>query len=227
MFVPDIYQPPAASWVEELVRSFPLATLVTPGPERPFVTHLPTVLEDDLSGTVARPSGLVGSTILGHLNRANPHWLALRPGTAAVLVFQGPNGYVTPTIYGTTPAAPTWDFAAVHVHGTLHPIDSRAKTMRVVRETARIFEDRFAAGWDMSRSLGYFGQLLPGVAAFEVEIESVDGMFKLSQEQSPEVRRRVSDAFRRSERGLHRELAEMMNRLDRAVAWVGPDDGSR
>jgi transcriptional regulator len=226
VFVPDIYRPPDDGWIAELVRSFPLATLVTAGPDRPFVTHLPTVLERDLTGTSTPEPGL-GGTILGHLNRANPHWSALRPGTAAVLVFQGPGGYVTPTIYPTAPAAPTWNFAAVHVHGTLRPIDSPARTMRVVRQTARIFEERFGAGWDQGPSLGYFGQLLPGVAAFEVAIESVDGMFKLSQEKEPEVRRRVADAFAHSERGLHRELAALMNRLDQPAAVSGRADGPR
>lgn len=219
MFVPEIYRPPAPSWVEQLIRSFPLATLVTAGPGRPFATHLPTVPACDVTGAPRR--ALVGSTIFGHLNRANPHWSALCAGTAALLVFQGPGGYVSPTVYRTTPAAPTWNFAVVHVHGTLRPIDSPKRTMQVVRGTARVFEERFGAGWDMTPSLGYFGELLPGVAAFEVDVESVDGMFKLSQEQRPEVRRRVADAFGRSERGLHRELAAMMDRLNDTMVGGG------
>jgi transcriptional regulator len=64
----------------------------------------------------------------------------------------------------------------------------------------------------MNGSVGYFRTLLPGVGAFTLDIESVDGMFKMSQEQNPAVRRRVRDAFSESTCGLHQELAVMMDR---------------
>lgn len=220
MFVPEIYRSPDPAWLTELVRAYPLATLVTTGPDGPLATHLPIVFAADVEGTEA-PETLDGATLYGHLNRANPHWAALEGGTGALLIFHGPDGYVSPSVYRTTPAAPTWDFTAVHVRGALVPVARAAPTMRIVRATARVFEERFGAGWDQTASLGYFGTLLPGVGAFELTVTAAEGMFKLSQEQPPEVRGRVAAAFAHSDQGLHRRLAALIERAARARIGVG------
>jgi transcriptional regulator len=187
------------------------------------------LLEEDLDDVAPGRSDLTGGRIYGHLNQANPHWAALESGSAATLIFQGPNGYVSPSVYRTAPAAPTWNFTAVHLHGTVRRIEDREQTMRIVCATVRALERRLGTDWDMSGSTDYFRKLLPGVGAFVIEIESVDGMFKLSQEQVPEIRRRTSTAFSASERGLHRELAAMMNRLDEPAVrpLAGDADGPR
>lgn len=215
MFVPEIYRPPDPAWLTELVRAYPLAILVTTGPDGPLATHLPIVLAADVDGTEP-PETLEGTTLYGHLNRANPHWAALDGGANALVIFQGPDGYVSPAVYRTTPAAPTWDFTAVHVHGTLRPVARPAHTMRIVRATARVFEARFGDGWDQTSSLGYFGTLLPGVGAFALTVTAAEGMFKLSQEQEPDVRGRVAESFANSDHGLHRRLAALIERAARA-----------
>jgi transcriptional regulator len=168
-------------------------------------------LADDLDDIEPVGGDLAGGLIYGHLNRENPHWGALVSGSSATLVFQGPNGYVSPAIYETTPAAPTWNFAAVHIHGTLRRIEDSEDTMRIVCATARTLERRLGRGWNMDDSTHYFRTLLPGVGSFEITIESVDGMFKMSQEKRPEIRKRVSDSFSGSRRGLYQELAAIMN----------------
>lgn len=214
MYVPELYRPPGPEWNSDLVRRFPLAILVSGGPERPFATHLPTVLADDLDEAEPAGGDLTGGQIYGHLNRQNPHWGALISGSPVTLVFQGPNGYVSPAIYETTPASPTWNFAAVHIHGALRRVEDSEATMRIVCATARALEGRLGKGWNMDDSKDYFRTLLPGVGAFEITIDSVDGMFKMSQEKNLETREKVSAAFSGSRRGLCRELAAMMNSID-------------
>jgi transcriptional regulator len=220
VFVPEIYRSPDPAWLTELVRAHPLAILVTTGPDgRPLATHLPMVFAADVDGTEP-PETLDGVTLYGHLNSANPHWAALAGGTDALVVFHGPHGYVSPSVYRTNPASPTWDFTAVHVHGALRPVTRPALTMRIVRATARVFEDRFGAGWDQTSSLRYFGTLLPGVGAFELAVTAAEGMFKLSQEQEPDVCDRVAESFANSDHGLHRRLAALITRAVRARIGV-------
>jgi transcriptional regulator len=62
----------------------------------------------------------------------------------------------------------------------------------------RAFEARFGFDWEMSTSYGYFNEILPSVGAFEVEVTDVQSMFKLSQEQSPELRERVLHSLPRA-----------------------------
>jgi len=200
----------------DLMRGNPLALLASNGPDLdgPYATHLPVVPDPGLGG--AWPANRSGAVLYGHMNRANPHWEALRGGGNALLTFTGPHAYVSPTLYGVNPAAPTWDFTSVHVRGTLERIEADEageETLRVVQSTARTFESRFGAGWDMTGSIGYFREILPGVGAFRFTVSRADGMFKLSQEQKPEIRRRVQEDFGSRACSRHRATAKLMEEL--------------
>ncbi|MEO6701956.1 MAG: FMN-binding negative transcriptional regulator [Jatrophihabitantaceae bacterium] len=213
MFVPSHYREPDSSWMLELICSNPLAMLVSNGNEAdgPFATHLPVIPEPG-----ANPQwqpNLAGAKLLGHLNRANPHWAALETGAVALLTFTGPHAYVSPTVYETTPAAPTWNFTSVHAHCVLEKIDSLEDTLDVVQHTVRTFEGAFGAGWDMSESLDYFRRIVPAVGAFKATVTRAEGMFKLSQEQPPDVFDRVQCSFAGRESNRHRETARLMSKL--------------
>ncbi|MBQ1075632.1 FMN-binding negative transcriptional regulator [Micromonospora sp. C31] len=217
MFVPSDYQVDNAAWRAEIIRQNPLALMVTSAEPVPWATHLPVIVPPGAEFPARATNGadpFVGSTLLGHLNRANPHFAALSTGTHSILVFGGPHGYVSPTVYGTTPAAPTWNFTAVHVHGTVRMIDDAEQTLDVVRATVATYEGTFGTNWDATGSLDYFRRILPGVGAFEFRIDRVDAMFKLSQDQKPETRRRVTRSFAGSAVSSHRQLAKLMDRLD-------------
>ncbi|KOG32623.1 FMN-binding negative transcriptional regulator [Streptomyces resistomycificus] len=216
MFVPPPYREPDGSWMADLIRGNPLALLVGNGPDAdgPFATHLPVIPDPEASG--AWSADLSGAVLLGHMNRANPHWAALESGATAVLAFTGPHAYVSPTLYEVTPAAPTWNFTSVHVRGTVERIDERASAeaaLQVVQATVRAFEGRFGTGWDMSASLDYFRQILPAVGAFRFTVLGADGMFKLSQEQSAPVRERVQHSFGQRACSRHRATAALMEKL--------------
>jgi transcriptional regulator len=205
MFVPPPYREPDGSWTVDLIRNNPLALLVSNGgpAEGPWATHLPVIPDPRAAGELS--ADLSGAVLLGHMNRDNPHWAALQDGGAALLTFTGPHAYVSPTVYEVTPAAPTWNFTSVHARGTIERLDSPEASLEVVTSTVSAFEARFGTGWDMSESLGYFRRILPGVGAFRFTVTAVDGMFKLSQEQAPEIRDRVQQSF--SGRGCTRHLA--------------------
>ncbi|CAL9323710.1 FMN-binding negative transcriptional regulator [Streptomyces sp. R02] len=213
MFVPSFYREPDASWMVDLVRGNPLALAVSNGsPEAgPFATHLPVIFDPARSGD--RPGELQGATLLGHMNRANPHWPALQTGGILLLTFTGPHSYVSPTVYEKTPAAPTWNFTAVHARGVVEKIDSTEETLDVVKATVRAYEGEFGDGWDMTESVDYFRKILPAVGAFRFTVTRAEGMFKLSQEQPAEVRERVRGSFEQSACRYKRETAGLMSRL--------------
>lgn len=190
----------------------PLALLTTnaaDGSGVPYATHLPIIPDPDAT----LGANLSGAKLLGHMNRANPHWAALGTRTRALLVFTGPHAYVSPTIYQLTPAAPTWNFTAVHLRGTLRKIDSLEDTLAVVQATVRAFESAFGDGWDMCESIGYFRRIVPGVGAFHFDVTEAHSMFKLSQEQAPEIQQRVLQCFAARSSGRHNEVAGLMARL--------------
>ncbi|MER5935029.1 FMN-binding negative transcriptional regulator [Streptomyces sp. NPDC002054] len=216
MFVPPFYREPSGSWMVDLIRNNPLALLVHNGSPLagPFATHLPVIPDPDANREWA--PDLAGATLLGHMNRSNPHWAAIESGAVGLLTFTGPHGYVSPTVYGKTPAAPTWNFTSVHVRGTIQKIDSPGPsedTLEVVKSTVRAFETDFGDDWDMTESISYFRQILPEVGAFRFTVSGADGMFKLSQEQAPEIRDRVYRSFSERDCARHRAAASLMASL--------------
>ncbi|MFE6194463.1 FMN-binding negative transcriptional regulator [Streptomyces sp. NPDC057838] len=213
MFVPSHYREPDVSWMLDLIRDNPLALAASNGAptDGPFATHLPVITDPGWDG---RPEAdLAGMPLLGHMNRANPHWAALDTGTAILLTFTGPHAYVSPTVYDVTPAAPTWNFTSVHVHGVVERIESTEETLGVVQATVQAFEKDFGDSWDMTGSVDYFRRIVPGVGAFRVRVTKAEGMFKLSQEQRPEVRDRVVRSFAGRGCTRHAQTAELMTRL--------------
>ncbi|NLU79274.1 FMN-binding negative transcriptional regulator [Micromonospora sp. HNM0581] len=212
MFVPRMYREPEPQWIQELVRRNPLALLLTNGDDRegPFGTHLPVIIETDPAAQSS--PDLTGTTLLGHMNRANPQWKALCAGIPAVLSFAGPHGYVSPTLYPSVPAAPTWNYTAAQLRGVLEPIESEEETLSVVRATAGALETEFGNGWDMTDSMDHFRRILPGVGAFRFTVTRSAAIFKLSQEQNRETQGRVCRHFQEAAGGQP-EVAEYMSRL--------------
>ena len=203
MYVPPIYRTADRSWLLGIVDANPLAVLVTVVDGRPVASHVPVIVDAD------RRDGDDDLVLLGHMNRVNPQWKAIGAGCDALVVFTGPHGYVSPTVYGFTPAAPTWNFTAVHAAGRLTPLPPGRPTLAVIMATVTALEGRFGAAWDPAGSLGYFDELLPAVGAFTVRAERIDTMRKLSQEQRPQTRAAVAESFGR-DRGDGPALAELM-----------------
>lgn len=209
MFVPRIYQVDGERWPSEIIDRHPLALLTTNGDDVPHATHVPVI----------RPphdEQLVGSELLVHMNRANPHWAALSDHDAAKLVFQGPDGYVTPSVYHVEPAVPTWDFVTVHLTGTLRISEDVDEVLSIVTATARTLERRFGAGFDVDRAADHHARIASGVGAIRFRVTKAEAMFKFSQEKDAEIRDRVMQWFEDSDIGEYADLGRLMRQfLDR------------
>ncbi|MEE1808152.1 AMP-binding protein [Streptomyces sp. BE133] len=224
MFVPPMYRITDADLVHEVIRQHPLAMLASNGPTTPYTTHLPIIHEPGAE----QPDSLTGFSLFGHLNRANPHWRALAGGAPATLMFTGPTSYVTPALYDTPVAAPTWNFVTVELTGDLVPLTDREETLEVVRRTAELFEQRFGRGWESERSVEYFRSIVDGVGAFRFDVVTGQAMFKLSQEKEPAIRDRVANSMladgdrTRRELGVHMQQIGRTQKAGRPALWGGP-----
>ncbi|MFI7134867.1 FMN-binding negative transcriptional regulator [Nonomuraea sp. NPDC050153] len=190
MLIPPMYRVDGESLAVEVVDRHPLALLISNGKTVPEATQVPIVRLPASSD-----DQLTGTSLLGHMNRANPHWAALSNETTAKLVFMGPGGYVSPTLYNTDVAAPTWDFVTVHLIGTVRLFTNLDETLSVVTTTARTLESRCGSGFDFDASLEYHTSIAPGVGAFSFHVEKVEAMFKVSQEKNREIQENVMAWF--------------------------------
>ena len=182
IYVPAHFATADRATVMRLVHDHPFATLVTPGVPEPLVTHLPLLHVAD-----CEPNG----TLFGHFARANPH--ARIAESESMAVFHGPHAYVTPSWY-TEPesAVPTWNYAVVHVHGTLELVRQPAETRAVLDLLIHRFESGRAAPWQLGLHGDRLDAMVGAIVGFRIRVKRIDAKLKLSQNRSPEDRRRVA-----------------------------------
>lgn len=215
MHTPRHFQARTAADEALLIRQNPFGLIVSTSDGVPTATHVPMLRRPNTGskadGPPADDEPLAGSAIIGHLARVNPQWRSFATGGEVLAVFSGPDGYVSPDVYGITPAAPTWNYAAVHVTGPVRLIDDPGETLAVILTTIEATEATAPPAWDPAVSMEYIRRILPGIAAFEITVRCVDSTFKLSQDKPAEIQHRVHDAFAASPRGRDHELAALMS----------------
>lgn len=145
-------------------------------------THLPLVVKDE------GEHGLIE----GHFAKANPHWKSLA-GNEALVVFNGPHSYVSPTLYAEELSVPTWNYIAVHAYGTLTAVEDEAEKAALLDGLIEANEPAFAERWRQMPE-GFRRTMLAGIVGFRIPIARIEGKFKLSQNRPEGDRRNVKAA---------------------------------
>jgi transcriptional regulator len=189
----------------QLMRSHPLATLVTAVGGRPEANHLPLLFDPEPA-----PQG----RLLGHVARANPLWREAG-GAGALAIFQGPQAYVTPSWYATKQetgaVVPTWNYAVVHVRGRLVVHDDRDWVRRLVTRLTEQQEAARASPWAVSDApADYLERMLQAIVGIEILVESVEGKWKVSQNRSAADRAGVAAGLAAAEGDASRAMAVLV-----------------
>ena len=159
------------------------ATLVTSGPAGMHISHIPLLPERGDDGAIR---------LLGHVARGNDQWKAIEEAQHLVAIFQGPHAYISPTWYVNHPSVPTWNYAVVHAHGKARLMDEAGLHELLMRLSA-IYEAGNAKPWRMSElPAAYVSTMLKAIVGFEIEVERLEGKFKLSQNRPAEVPRVIA-----------------------------------
>lgn len=161
------------------VEAHPLGVLVTAAPGL-FATHLPLLLD--------RSRGPYG-VLQGHVARANPHAAtAAADGSPAeaLVVFAGPDAYVTPSWYASKRehgrVVPTWNYVAVHVRGALRVIDDADWVLRHLAALTARHEAGRAHPWTLDDAPpGFVERVAHDTVGVELEIARLEGEWKMSQ----------------------------------------------
>ena len=163
--------------LDEHIRRAAFGTLVSAGAEGPIVSHLPMLL---------MPEPAPGGALIGHVARANPQWRQSDLDKPALAIFGGPHAYVSPGWYPGKRehgrVVPTWNYAVVHVTGRLVVLDDADAVLDIVRRLTEAHEASFASPWKVSDAPEEFVRAqLKGIVGLRLEIASVEGKMKLSQ----------------------------------------------
>lgn len=183
MYVPKKFAQTEQQKIEGLIREFPLAALVVNTDSGMYADHIPMRLSQ------TAPDGM---RLQGHVAKANPLWQRRVSGPVLV-IFQGPNGYISPNWYPTKQehgkVVPTWNYAVVHVGGDIRFIHDRGWKLSLVRQLTDRHERGQARPWAVSDAPPEFtGKMLAAIVGFEIIVNDVCAKWKVSQNQ-PEVNR--------------------------------------
>jgi transcriptional regulator len=130
------------------------------------------------------------STLLvGHISKANPLARTLSGSVDAIVIVDGPDGYVSPSWYPSKAESgevvPTWNYVSVHLHGRLSLVHDADWLMEMVESLT----DRYEAGrerpWSVAEAPSdYLDRMLRGIVGLEFTVERIEGKAKLSQNRS-------------------------------------------
>ncbi|CAN5345673.1 FMN-binding negative transcriptional regulator [soil metagenome] len=169
VYVPAHFANDERALAVKAIREQNFAILISTGADgEPFVTHCPLVIDD------------AGSTIVGHLARANGHWKLWHDQARALAVFPGAHAYISPTWYQSPLSVPTWNYVAVHASGIIRIVESREAREAALEQLIAVHEPSWLPHWQ-SQADDFRGKLLDAIVAFEIDVDRIDAKYKLSQ----------------------------------------------
>lgn len=167
-----------------LVDANALGTWVRAGPHGVAADHIPFLLDRERG-----PHG----TLVGHVARANPVWRGLDAQAPSLVIFQGPQAYITPNWYPGKAqhgkVVPTWDYAVVHVHGVARAIEDRDWLLGILRCLSAAHEAAQPRPWTLDDAPpGYIDKLLRAIVGIEIAVTRFEGKLKASQDEDAQDR---------------------------------------
>ncbi len=178
MYRPDAYVEDDSEELRRLIEAHPLGTIITCRGELD-ANHIPFLVDRD-------PAGL---RLIAHVSRKNPLWTEAEAGETVLVIFRGAQGYISPNWYPgkkeNENQVPTWNYQVAHVHGTLSIVDDEKFVRGVVARLVMKNEASQPKPWKMTDSeKEYIDGELKGIVGIRVEIERMEGKFKLSQNRN-------------------------------------------
>lgn len=177
MYLPSQFEETRLDVLHQLVRSHPLGTFVILGDTGLLANHMPFLI-DSRHG----PCG----TLRAHVARSNPVWKQFGKPVEAIVVFQGPDSYITPSWYPSKhadgKAVPTWNYAVVHAYGQPRAIDDPAWLLEHVTQLTTEHESGQALPWKVSDApQDYRDQMISRIVGIEMPLSKIQGKWKVSQ----------------------------------------------
>ena len=167
MYPPKQHQDNEIDHLIEIIKAYPLATVISVDNNLPLITHLPLIYED--------------GKLIGHIDINNPQAKLLKENREVTLIFGGPECYISPSLFETA-HLPTWNYIKVHLTGK-----AKANTDKVALKQSLITMTEFLEAPEQKYTLNTdnprLDKNLDYIVMFEITIAHWEGKFKLSQDK--------------------------------------------
>lgn len=188
MYLPPHFSEARPEALARLIAQHPLGALVMQHAHGLDADHLPFAFD------------AAAGVLTAHVARANPLWQQCAAGTPVLVIFRAAEGYISPNWYPSKHEAhrqvPTWNYEVVHAHGLLTVRDDERFVRGLVGRLTKRHEAGEPTPWKMSDSAPEFiDQLLGAIVGIEIQVTSLVGKRKLSQNKAPQDRSGAADAL--------------------------------
>jgi len=208
MYTPTHFEESRVEVLHGFMRDYPFAALVTQGRDGLQANHFPLLIDRQPS-----PHG----TLRGHMSRANGMWRDTNTSTEALVIFQGPHAYVSPSWYPTKQetgrVVPTWNYVIVHAYGTPRFIEDTQWLRAHVGRLTDTFEGDRREPWRVGDApADYIDTLVNGIVGFELPITRLLGKWKVSQNRNAADRAGAAASLRAAGDPASVAIAELIER---------------
>ncbi len=208
MYNPRHFREERIPVLQELIRRQSLATLVTLGAEGLNASHIPLLLDPE-----PEPLG----TLRGHLSRANSQWREFSKDVDALVIFAGPQHYISPNWYPSKgddgKVVPTWNYAVVHAHGPLRVIDDADWLRAFVSRLTDTHEAASPEPWAVADAPeDFIAAQVKGIVGIEIPIRRLEGKWKINQNRTERDRVGVVGALEKLGDEESLAMAELVKR---------------
>ncbi len=187
-----------AAEILSFIQRYSFGTIITNIGGRPVATHLPF-------HAVMRNDQLV---LTAHMAKANKQWQAITT-EENLIIFSEPHAYISPANYDSMQSVPTWNYLSVHAYGKANVISDKAAVMSILEDAIKDYEQEYMIQWN--ELPGSFKQKMAnGIVAFEIVVTTLQGKKKLSQNKTPDERKRIIESLEKSGDASGSQLAEYM-----------------
>lgn len=208
MYLPSHFEEPRTEVLHDLIRSHPLGALVTFGAEGLNANHVPFEIDPDPA-----PFG----TLRAHVARANPVWREFSKEVEPLVIFQGPQIYITPSWYHTKKetgkVVPTFNYIVVHAYGAMRVFEDTDWLRKFVGRLTDRFEGARPQPWAVNDAPEDFVAMqLRAIVGIEISVTRLIGKWKTSQNRPAADQKGVVAGLRESNDEVAQAMATAVER---------------
>jgi transcriptional regulator len=190
--------------VIEFMRANSFAIITAIGETYPVATQVPLFIDINQAGKIF---------LTGHIMRKTDHHKAFEKNSTVLVLFTGPHTYVSASWYTQPQTASTWNYMTVHAKGKITLLDENA-TYEAIKNITNKYEGTATAAAFNKMEDGYIASMLKAIIAFSIEVESIENVFKLSQNRDEQSKKNIIEGLQqRPDENSKMIAAEMIKRL--------------
>jgi len=147
--------------------------------------------------------------LTGHMMKNTDHHKAFLKNENVLAIFSGPHCHVSASWYPNPVQASTWNYMSVHAKGKIR-FGDEAQTKKIVEGLTNKYEKPDSPAAFSKLSNEYVDRLVKAIIAFTIEVETLDNVFKLSQNHDEETRQSIIEHLRKNGSDNEKAIAEEM-----------------